>query len=282
MKWVSVRTAGVARYGLLTDTGVAPVGALFAARYPDLKSVLVAGVVEDAAVAARANPQLLEPGSFTFDPVIPSPGKIICVGVNYLGHIREMGREKPSHPTLFIRFADTVVGSGEALVAPRLSEQYDYEGELAVVIGRSARHLSRDQALTCVAGWSCFMDGSVRDFQNHTTQFTAGKNFPRSGAFGPCLVTIDELPDPSKLELETRLNDQVMQQAPVSDLCFDVPSLVSYLSGAMQLEPGDVIITGTPSGVGFARKPPVFLKPGDQLEVEISGIGVLRNHVVAE
>ena len=205
--------------------------------------------------------------------------KLLCVGINYMPHIKEMGRERPERPVLFVRFGDSIVGHGQPLLKPRESEQFDYEGELAVVIGKRARRVSRERALDYVAGYSCFNDGSVRDYQRHSPQFTPGKNFHASGAFGPWLVTADEIPDPRKLTLTTRLNGAVMQHESVGELCFDVPQLIEYCSTWTQLEPGDVIVTGTPGGVGAGRKPPVWMKPGDTVEVEISGIGTLRNPV---
>lgn len=282
MKFASFRARGVPGYGLVTAEGLRPVPATFAARFPDLCAALAAGVLAEAAEAAQRNPRLPDPGEVILEPVIPNPGKILCVGVNYLEHIKEMGREPPDYPVIFVRFPDSLVGHGCDIVKTKVSKEYDFEGELAFVIGRRAHHVDRSRALAHVAGYSCFMDGSVRDYQRQTSQFTAGKNFPASGSFGPHLVTADEIADPAALELTTRLNGTVMQQAPVRDLCFGVEDLVAYASTFTRLEPGDVISTGTPSGVGFARKPPVWLNPGDRLEVEISRIGVLANSVVAE
>ena len=205
--------------------------------------------------------------------------KILCVGVNYRPHIREMGREIPDYPVVFIRYPDSLVGDGEALLRPSVSERFDFEGELAVVIGKECRHVPREAALSHVAGYCCFMDGSVRDWQNHTSQFTPGKNFEKSGAMGPRVVPATEIPDPTVLELITRVNGQVMQQGRIADLVFDIPYLVEYISGFTRLRPGDVIATGTPGGVGAARKPPVWLRDGDLVEVEIPGIGTLRNPV---
>ena len=197
----------------------------------------------------------------TFSPVIPdAAAKLLCVGVNYMPHIKEMGRERPERPVLFVRFGDSIVGHGQPLKKPRESEQFDYEGELAVVIGKRARRVAKERALDYVAGYGCFNDGSVRDFQRHSAQFTPGKNFHASGAFGPWLVTTDEIPDPRKLTLTTRLNGEVMQNESVGELCFDVPQLIEYCSTWTQLEPGDVIVTGTPGGVGAGRKPPVWMK----------------------
>lgn len=207
--------------------------------------------------------------------------KILCVGVNYRPHIEEMGRAVPSHPVVFIRYPDSLVGPGEALVRPAVSERFDFEGELAVVIGTECRNVTRDRAMAYVAGYCCFMDGSVRDWQNHTPQFTAGKNFEQSGAIGP-LVAIDKAPPLESLELTTRVNGQVMQQGRVADLVFDVPYLIEYISTFTRLRPGDVIATGTPGGVGAARQPPVWLRAGDVVEVDIPGIGRLENPVCDE
>ncbi|RMF97326.1 MAG: FAA hydrolase family protein, partial [Gammaproteobacteria bacterium] len=215
-------------------------------------------------------------------PPVPRPGKIFCVGMNYIAHIREMGRELPPYPALFARFPHSFVGHGQPVIRPRVSRHFDFEGELAVVIGHRARHVDRARALEAVAGYTCLMEGTLRDYQEHTSQFTAGKNFQSSGAMGPWLVTSDELPDPTVMRLETRVNGEVMQRGEISDLCADIPAIIEYLSGICELEPGDVIATGTPSGVGAARKPPRWLAPGDQVEVEISGIGVLANPVADE
>lgn len=282
VKFASFRLRGVPGYGLVTADGLRPVGSPFAARYPDLRAVIAAGELPAAGASALASAQRPDPAWLVMEPVIPNPGKILCVGVNYLEHIREMGREPPDYPVIFVRHPGSLVGDGEPIVRPSVSTQYDFEGEFAFVIGRNARYVPKERALDYIAGYACFMDGSVRDFQRQTSQFTAGKNFPRSGAFGPHLVTTDEIPDPAALRLVTRLNGQVMQAAPIADMRFGVADLVAYCSTFTELEPGDVITTGTPSGVGFARQPPVWLSPGDTLEVEVSGIGVLRNAVIAE
>lgn len=282
VKFASFRVRGAPGYGLVTDDGVRPVPALFLARYPDLKTAIGAGALDQAAAAARANPRPHDAANLVYDPVIPNAGKILCVGVNYLAHMKEMGREPPAHPFMFVRFPDSLTGHACPLIAPSVSKQHDFEGELAVIIGRSVRHVSASRALEYAAGYSCFNDGSIRDFQHHSPQVTAGKNFPHSGSFGQHLVTADEIPDPKALHLQTRVNGHVMQDAPIGDMRFGVPELIAYCSTFTQLDPGDVISTGTPSGVGYARKPQVWLAPGDVLEVEISGIGVLRNPVAAE
>jgi 2-keto-4-pentenoate hydratase/2-oxohepta-3-ene-1,7-dioic acid hydratase in catechol pathway len=221
--------------------------------------------------------------SLAFLPVIPQPSKILCVGINYHSHVKETGRDVPTHPMIFTRFADSQTGHGQPLVRPRVSEKLDFEGELAVVIGRHARHVKAAGALAHVAGYSAYNDGSVRDWQRHTIQFTPGKNFPRTGGFGPWLVTADEIPDPSTLALTTRLNGNVVQSATIDDLIFPVDALVAYCSTFTNLDPGDVIITGTTGGVGAFRQPPLWMKAGDVVEVEITGgIGVLRNTIVDE
>jgi acylpyruvate hydrolase len=212
-----------------------------------------------------------------------SPGKIICVGLNYRDHASESGHKPPEYPTLFARYASSLVGPNEPIVRPIDSVQLDYEGELVAVIGKGGRRISKADALSHVAGYSIFNDGSVRDFQLRTPQWTLGKNFDGTGAFGPVFVTADALPPGARgLKLETRLNGQVMQSASTDDLIFDVATLVTDISAGITLEAGDLIVTGTPSGVGAARKPPVFMKAGDVCEIEVERIGVLRNRVVDE
>lgn len=276
MKLASLSGHATANFGIVEESRVLPVPR---DRFADITSVIAAGHFQEARAAAG---KPVKPEDLTFAPLIPKPGKIICVGMNFLEHIREMGRERPAYPTLFTRFPDTLVGHDCNVVRPAASTQYDFEGELAFVIGRPARHVAAGQALDYVAGYSCFMDGSLRDYQRQTSQFIAGKIFRHSGAFGPWLVTADEIPDPGILTLETRVNGKVMQTGRIDDLCFGIGALIEYLSKICLLEPGDVIATGTPAGVGFARDPQVWLEPGDQVEVEINEIGVLRNSVIDE
>ena len=204
--------------------------------------------------------------------------KILCVGVNYRPHIEEMGRDIPAYPVVFTRFPSSLVSDGEAIIRPAVSDQLDFEGELAVVIGKTARYVRRENALEYISGYCCFMDGSVRDWQRHTMQFTAGKNFEKSGAIGP-VVDAGRVGDPAALELTTRVNGEVMQKACIGDLVFDIPYLVEYCTTFTELRPGDVIATGTPGGVGAARTPPVWLRDGDVVEVDIPGLGCLRNPV---
>lgn len=235
------------------------------------------------AIAAAPVSAVLDPERATFLPVIPRPGKIICVGLNYADHSAESGFKQPDYPTLFGRFTTSLIGHRAALIRPVLSEQLDYEGEIAAIIGRRGKHIPKASALDFVAGYAVFNEGSVREYQFKAPQWTVGKNFDGTGAFGPALVTADELPPGVRgLRLETRLNGQTVQSASTDDMVFDVESLIAIISEAITLEPGDVIVTGTPAGVGLARKPPLFMKPGDVCEVEVEGIGRLVNPVAQE
>jgi 2-keto-4-pentenoate hydratase/2-oxohepta-3-ene-1,7-dioic acid hydratase in catechol pathway len=220
----------------------------------------------------------------TLLPVIPDPEKILCVGLNYESHRVETGMPEMDHPVLFTRFSSTQVGHGEPIIRPNVSEKLDFEGELAVIIGKTGRHIPKDKAFDYVAGYSCYNDASIRDWQMHTRQFTAGKNFDGTGAFGPWMVTPDEFPADQLADqtVTTRLNGEQVQHAPFSDLIFDVPALIEYISTFCTLQPGDVIVTGTPGGVGVIRKPRLYMKPDDVIEVEISGIGVLKNPIAQE
>ena len=262
----SVVTGGVV--DLTKRLGVASLRALFAS-----------GKLDEARRLESADLAL---DGLAFAPVIPDPDKIICVGLNYRDHVAETGRTVTEKPALFARFAGSQVGHGQPMIRPRASTEFDYEGELAVVIGKGGRHIAAADALKHVAGYACYNEGSIRDWQRHTSQFLAGKTFADTGAFGPWLVTSDEIPDPSKLTLETRVNGQVVQHTTTDLMITPVPQLIEYISTVLPLLPGDVIISGTPGGVGAKRNPPLWLKPGDVTEVEISGIGVLRNPVEAE
>ncbi len=215
-------------------------------------------------------------------PVIPNPSKVICVGINYVAHAAEAGRKVGDYPVIFQRYADTLVGHRQNLVCPVVSEEFDFEGELAVIIGKGGRHIRPEDAMSHVAGFSCFNDASVRDWQFHSHQYGMGKNFQNSGALGPEMVTADEIRDYRALEIESFLNGEKMQEGKLSQLAFDIPAIISYVSKAIAWRPGDVIATGTPSGVGFKRKPPIFLKEGDVFDVSIPGVGRLSNPVVSE
>lgn len=261
------------------DGAIAP---LDTAQVPTLRSALAAWGVPGLRERAGAAKATLRAGQFRWLPPIVDPDKILCVGLNYRQHAQEAGMAIPPHPSMFVRFPGAQVGHEAPTIAPAASEQYDYEAELAIVIGRGGRHLRESDALAAVAGYCCFAENSVRDFQKHAAQATPGKNFEGSGAFGPWLTTADEVGDPARLEVIGRLNGEVMQREPVSNLIFPIPHIVAYASSFARLLPGDVIVTGTPAGVGMARKPPRWLRPGDVFEVDIPGVGLLRNPVVAE
>jgi 2-keto-4-pentenoate hydratase/2-oxohepta-3-ene-1,7-dioic acid hydratase in catechol pathway len=280
MKIASFEINERATYGVLVNDALREPNDTFRAQYPDLRSVIAAGAQAELGDVIGDAEYPVE--DVRFAPCIPNPDKVICIGVNFRPHIEEMGHDLPQYPVVFVRFAGSQTGHGCPVVRPAASEQFDYEGELGVVIGKRARHVSRESALDYVAGYCCFMDGSVRDWQYQGLQFTPGKNFDRSGSMGPCLVTADEIPDPSILRLTTRINGKVRQEGRISDLVFDVPALLEYCSTFTELLPGDVIATGTPGGVGAAAKPPQWLMAGDLVEVEIPGVGLLVNPVMDE
>ena len=214
---------------------------------------------------------------------IPGPQRIICVGQNYVAHREEMEGAITKKPLLFTRFPGSLVGHNSALIKPAESEQFDYEGELAVIIGPGGRRIPAEKALDHIVGYSCFMDGSVRDYQIHTTQYIPGKNFDRSGSFGPWMVTADEIPDPNAgLSLQTRLNGETVQQTTTDLMLFNIPTVIAYISTFTTLEPGDVIATGTPGGVGYKRDPQLFMKPGDKIEVEIESVATLTNSIIED
>ena len=253
--------------------------------YPgSLDLLLVAG--PDALRAAHeaiSHGDAVEPDAVDVLPPFAAPGKIICVGLNNADHSAESGFKQPEYPTLFGRFASSMVGHGAAIIRPRQSEQLDYEGELVAVIGRGGRRIALDDALAHVAGYTICNEASIRDYQFKSPQWTMGKNFDGTGAFGPAFVTADELPPGGKgLRLQTRLNGQVVQDASTDTMVFDVATLVAVISEGITLEPGDLIVTGTPSGVGLARKPPLWMKPGDVCEVEVERVGILRNPIADE
>jgi 2-keto-4-pentenoate hydratase/2-oxohepta-3-ene-1,7-dioic acid hydratase in catechol pathway len=279
MKVVTFERNGARSYGLLEADRIVDVGSRLAARYGDLRSVLAADALRELQNARKGDAPIFRLDDVKLLPVIPNPEKIFCVGLNYVSHRTETKRPETKYPSIFTRFADTQVGHEAPVLRPSFSTAFDYEGELAVVIGRGGRHIPEAAVAAHIAGYSCYNDVSVRDWQRHTAQWTPGKNFPGTGAFGPALVTADEFSDLGALTLTTRLNGKVMQQAPISDLIFPVPVIVSYLSRFTPLYPGDVIATGTPGGVGDRREPPVYMKDGDVVEVEIDRIGILRNVV---
>jgi 2-keto-4-pentenoate hydratase/2-oxohepta-3-ene-1,7-dioic acid hydratase in catechol pathway len=243
------------------------------------------GGLAAADAAARKAPasSVQAMASVTMLPLIPNPGKIVCMGLNYADHAKEGGNARPEYPSFFLRGNSSMVGHNQAIVRPKASTQLDYEAELAVIIGKQARHLTADNALDCIAGYSCFNDGSIRNYQRKSSQWTIGKNFDGTGPFGPCLVTPDELPPGAAgLRIQSRLNGKVMQDANTDVFLWNVVEALRIITECMTLEPGDVIITGTPAGVGYARTPPVWMAPGDICEIEVEGVGILSNPIVDE
>ena len=265
MKIISFLHEGQSRYGIRRDDAV--------------QSFSGGETLETVLKTAPTGPTLATAG-LQLLPVIPNPGKIICIGLNYRDHAKEGGNPIPDYPAVFMRCTTSLVAHGQPILRPPASDKLDYEAELAVVIGRTATRVAAGRALDHVAGYACFNDGSVRDYQRKSTQWTMGKNFDRTGGFGPDLVTADELPDGARgLSVTSRVNGEVMQDGNTADMIFDVATLIEFVSEVMTLEPGDVIATGTPAGVGYARKPPLFLKPGDVCEVTIGRIGTLSNPI---
>jgi len=244
---------------------------------PSLKAALTDGSLSglaDGASYAAADVVLL--------PVIPDPAKILCVGLNYAEHVRETGREQKAHPAIFVRYADSLIADGQPMVKPAVTERFDYEGELALVIGQPAHKVAAADAWDYVAGYAAFNDGSARDWQRHNIQFTPGKTFPGTGGFGPALVTPDEIDDLQALRVQPRLNGELVQDQPVSDMIWDIPTVIEYVTAFTPLSPGDVIATGTPGGVGDKRTPPLYMKAGDKVEVTIGTIGTLSNRIIDE
>ncbi|OYX64392.1 MAG: 5-carboxymethyl-2-hydroxymuconate isomerase [Novosphingobium sp. 32-60-15] len=269
-----LRPDGTASFGRIEGDAVADLGTAGTSAY--LKDALDGDLAALPATTtyAYADVKLL--------PVIPNPSKILCVGLNYATHVAETGRDQLAYPAIFTRWADSLVAHGEPMVRPPETTRFDYEGELAVIIGKGGRRISRETALEHVAGYAVFHDGSVRDWQRHNIQFTPGKTFPATAGFGPALVTPDELPDLAEQRVQTRLNGQLVQDQPVSDLIFDIATVIAYCSTFAPLSPGDVIATGTPGGVGDKRNPPLYMKGGDVCEISIGKVGTLVNPIIDE
>jgi 2-keto-4-pentenoate hydratase/2-oxohepta-3-ene-1,7-dioic acid hydratase in catechol pathway len=279
MKFLSFTASGRDLFGAVSGGGVVTLNDKVG--QPNLAAALGArGGIEALHQAVQGAMPDHELAEIKFRPLIPQPNKILCAGVNYRAHAAEVSRELPKQPSMFIRFADTLVGHGGEMIRPKLSDNFDYEGELALVIGKAGRHIPPERALDYVAGYTIFVDGSVRDYQKFSV--TSGKNWPGTGPLGPWLVTTDEIPDPGKLVLTTRLNGQQVQHSGTDQLIYSIPQIISFCSDFTALSPGDIIATGTPEGVGHGRKPPLWMKPGDVLEVEITSIGVLRAQIVEE
>ena len=280
MKFLSFRAGGAAHYGVVDGNDVVDLTPRL--KYPDLKALIAADASAEAEREVKGAPADFTLEQITFDPVIPKPSKIICLGLNYEAHLNETGMTKHAYPTIFTRWADTQVGHLQPLIKPRNSDKFDYEGELAVIIGKGGRHIAEADAMNHIAGYSCYNEASVRDFQRHASQFTPGKNFPGTGAFGPFLVTRDEMGALAGKKIQTRLNGDTLQSSTLDMMIFPPSRLIEYISSWTALAPGDVIVSGTPGGVGWVRKPPLWMTPGDSIEVEIDGVGLLKNNIVAE
>ena len=281
MKLASFSAAGRTSYGAVVGDGIVDLGRRLGAGYPTLRTAIAGDALTRLAGEVTTATPDFAMAQVTLLPPITDPDKIICAGRNYRAHAAESGGAPPENPQVFLRLVNTLVAHDQAMVCPKISGDFDYEGELALIIGKPGRHIAKADALSHVFGYTLFNDGSIRDIQfKHSV--TAGKNFHQTGGFGPWIVTADEIPDPTRLHLATRLNGREVQHTGIDDLIFDIPTLISYCSDWTPLVAGDVISTGTPEGVGFARKPPLWMKHGDVVEVEIGGIGVLRNSIIAE
>jgi 2-keto-4-pentenoate hydratase/2-oxohepta-3-ene-1,7-dioic acid hydratase in catechol pathway len=266
MRLVSYRHAGASKFGAVVEEGIVDLSARgLSARGSGLRQAIAAKALPELAAFVKGRRPDVALDAVDLLPVIPDPDKILCIGVNYASHASEVGRALPPQPSVFSRLHNTLVRHGGDIVRPSASTNFDFEGELAVVIGERCRHVPRARALNVVAGYTCFLDASVRDFQKHSV--TAGKNFPATGPLGPWMVTSDVIPDPQALELTTRLNGSVVQHDTTNHMIFDVATIIEYLSTVTWLEPGDIIATGTPDGVGLGRKPPLWMKAGDKVEV---------------
>ncbi len=278
MRFVSFDYRGQTGFGLLSGRFVLDLTGRLAPDVLTLKQALSRGLLAQSADRMGQAPEL-SLHDLKLLPVIPDPDKIICVGLNYDDHRKESERPASEYPTIFTRFADSQVGHNQPMLKPSCSERFDYEAELAVIIGKCGRNIPEETALDFVAGYACYNDGSVRDWQRHTSLFTPGKNFPATGGFGPALVTPDEVGDYRSLSIQLRLNGTVMQDSHLGNLIFPIEKLIAYCSRFTPLSPGDVIVTGTPGGVGDRRNPPVYMQDGDSVEVEIGAVGILRNRI---
>jgi 2-keto-4-pentenoate hydratase/2-oxohepta-3-ene-1,7-dioic acid hydratase in catechol pathway len=283
MKLVSFERNGQIGIGaVIGDAGVVDLGAALGGRYADLQALLAADALGEAAAAVAGRTAEFRLGDVTLLPVIPHPGKIWCCGLNYGEHVRETNRQVTEQPTFFLRVADSQVGHDQPIVCPPESTQVDYEAEIAVVIGKPGRRIAEADVAQHIAGYACYNDGSIRDWQKHTSQWVPGKNFWRTGGFGPWMVTADEIPFGTVMRLQTVLNGQVLQDATTQMMIHSIAKQIAYVSTIAPLQPGDVIVTGTPGGVGARRSPPVWMKPGDICEIVVDRIGTLRNPIAAE
>ena len=285
MRLVAFEQTDGSHIGVITDRGVVDLSRIDPAAPRDLDAVIKAGQLDQlVALMAKAGDETHHQiGDITIGLPVVKPGKILCLGLNYMDHVAEGPFDKQPFPAIFMRSATSLVAANQPIIAPAVSETLDYEAELAVIIGKKCKNLTEDNALDAIAGYSCFNDGSVREFQRHTIQWTMGKNFDKTGPFGPFIVTPDELPKAAAgLKIECRLNGQTVQSSTTDMMIFPVIETLVYITKAVTLEPGDLVVMGTPSGVGHARKPPLWMKDGDLVEIEIEGIGILANPIKAE
>ncbi len=279
MKLISFLNNETPSYGIVMGDDVLDLTPILGAQAPDLKSLIAHNLFGAASSAAKTHKPTLKYAQLTLLPVIPNPDKILCVGLNYHDHVVESGRALTEKPAIFVRMPGSQVAHGDAIIRPPESERLDYEGEIAIVIGQGGRRIAEADAWNHIAGYSCYNDGSIRDWQNHTTQWTAGKNYWRTGGFGPWLVTADEIKPNQQMTLTTRLNGVELQRATTDMMIHSIPRQIAYISTFIPLLPGDVIVTGTPGGVGNKRTPQLFMKPGDTVEIEVDAVGILRNSV---
>lgn len=278
MKLATFKTAQGASYGIVTGKGIVDLKVLIGNQFPDLKSLIAGNGFAEAAKHLNATADYKD-SDVTWLPVIPNPDKIVCVGLNYQDHVVETGRDNTEQPAIFLRLAESQVGHKQPILRPKESTHMDFEAEIAVIIGKPGRRIRQADAWSHIAGYSCYNDGSVRDWQRHTIQWTAGKNFAQTGGFGPWMVTADEIPPNTKMTLSCRLNGERMQHATTDQMIFRIPKIIEYVSTWTTLLPGDVLVTGTPGGVGARRNPPVWMKPGDKVEIEIDKVGILENGI---
>ena len=285
MRLVAFEQVDGSHIGVITDRGVVDLSRIDPAAPRDLDAVIKAGQLDQlVALMAKAGDETHHQiGDITIGLPVAKPGKILCLGLNYMDHVAEGPFDKQPFPAIFMRSATSLVAANQPIIAPAVSETLDYGAELEVIIGKKCKNLTEDNALDAIAGYSCFNDGSVREFQRHTIQWTMGKNFDKTGPFGPIMVTPDELPKAAAgLKIECRLNGQTVQSSTTDMMIFPVIETLVYITKALTLEPGDLVVMGTPSGVGHARKPPLWMKDGDLVEIEIEGIGILANPIKAE
>jgi len=279
MKLISFLNQGVPSYGVVSGDDVLDLTPILGEQAPDLKNLIAKDLLGAAAEAAKTHPPTLKFSELTLQPVIPNPGQIFCIGLNYGEHVRETGREVTETPVIFLRLAASQVAHDQDILRPAESHRLDYEAEIAVIIGRGGRRIKEEDAWNHIAGYSCYNDGSVRDWQVATSQWTPGKNFYKTGGFGPWMVSSDEIAPGQVMRLQTVLNGQVLQDSTTDKMIHSIPRQIAYISTFIPLSPGDVIVTGTPGGVGNKRNPQVFMKPGDVCEIVVDAIGTLRNGI---